>query len=207
MKTLSTNAKRIIIIEDEALIAAEIKSTLQLLGYVIVGHSMNGDKALDLFATTACDLILLDINIRGTLNGIDLAKIIREKYDVPFVFLTSFSDRTTLSQVKDLVPYGYIVKPFNENDLKVNIELALYKHASEKQARVFTKDIVEERLGLTLTVREFALLEAFKDGLTYKEAGAKLFISVNTVKTYQKRLFQLLGVSSKHELLERLKVG
>jgi len=201
---LKTNTKRIFIVEDEAIIAEEIKSTLELLGFAIAGHTMNGDKALDHFASTDADLILLDINIKGTLNGIDLAKIIREKYDIPFIFLTSFSDRDTLSQVKDLMPYGYIVKPFNEHDLKVNIELALHKYEQETQTQSFTKCSIEGKLGLTFTEREFSLLEAFKEGMTYKDAGKKLFISVNTVKTYQKRLFQLLNVNSKHELLERL---
>jgi len=90
---------KIFIVEDEALIAAEIKSTLQLLGHQVVGHAMNGDKALDQLAKQEAELILLDINIKGTRNGIDLAHIIRDRYKVPFVFLTSFSDRLTLQKV------------------------------------------------------------------------------------------------------------
>lgn len=197
--------KKIIIIEDEALIAAEIKSTLGLLGHTVVGHAMNGDKALDLFAKEEADLILLDINIKGTLSGIDLAKVLRAKYSVPFVFLTSFSDKMTLDQVKQTSPYGYIVKPFNEHDLKVNIELALYKYEEEQQSVLFSKNHIEQKVGISLTEREYAVLLAFKDGLTYKEAGSKLFISVNTVKTYQKRLFQMFSVNSKHSLLEAIR--
>jgi len=196
---------RILIIEDEAIIAAEIKSTLSLLGHKVVGHAMNGDKALDLFASTEADLVLLDISIKGTLTGIDLAKIINEKYKIPFIYLTSYSDKVTLDKVKDTLPYGYIVKPFNENDLKVNIELALFKHNTEKKYKAFSKLGIETKLGVTLTEREYKLLEAFKEGLTYKEAGEKLFISVNTVKTYQKRLFQLFQVGSKYELIEKLR--
>lgn len=202
---MKDNPTKIIIIEDEALIAAELKSTLGLLGHKVVGHSMNGDKALDLFAQVEADLILLDINIKGTLSGIDLAKIIRKKYNVPFVYLTSFSDKTTLDLVKDTLPYGYIVKPFSENDLKVNIELALFKHSMENAKISYTKDSIEKKLFVTLTDKEYDILIGFKDGLTYKEVGEKLFISVNTVKTYQKRLFQLLSVSSKYELLERVR--
>jgi len=198
-------SSRIIVIEDEAIIAAEIKSTVKLLGHQVVGHAMNGDKALDLFSSTPADLILLDINIKGTLTGIDLAKVVREKYQVPFIFLTSFSDKLTLDRVKNTMPYGYIVKPFNENDLKVNIELALHKHNAELREEEWSKAFLEEKLCVKLTEREYAILQAFREGLTYKEAGEKLFISVNTVKTYQKRLFQVLGVSSKFELLERLR--
>lgn len=174
--------RRIIIIEDEAIIAVEIKSTLRLLGHQVVGHAINGDKALDLFASASADLILLDISIRGTLSSIDLAKIIREKYEVLFVFLTSFSDKGTLDEVKDTMPYGYIVKPFTEKDLKVNIGLALYKHYAEVREQRGSKLFLEEKQSVKLTEREYALLQAFREGLTYKEAGEKLFISVNTVK-------------------------
>ncbi len=195
---------KVIIVEDEALIAAEIKSTLKILGYEVVGHSMNGDKALDLFAKEKADLILLDINIKGTLDGIDLAKIIRKKYNVPFIFLTSFSDKMTLGKVKDTMPYGYIVKPFNENDLKVNIELALFKHQSEEGKNNLSKNHIENVFEITLTDREYSVLMGFKNGLTYKQIGEKHFISTNTVKTYQKRIFSLFKVSSKFELVQKL---
>ena len=196
--------KRIVIVEDEALIAAEIKSFLKILDYDVAGHAMNGDKALDLFAKVEADLFLLDISIKGTLSGIDLAKIVREKYKLPFVFLTSFSDRLTLEKVKDTMPYGYILKPFNEHDLKVNIELALHKFDSENEKNQFSKAYVNKKNCIDLTEREFEILEAFKNGMTYKETAANLFISINTVKTYQKRLYQLFGVRSKYELLKKI---
>lgn len=196
------NQKRIIIVEDEALIAVEIESTLEMLGFKVVGHSMNGDEALDLFRSTPADLILLDINIRGSLNGIDLAKIIREKYNVPFVFLTSHSDRNTLEEAKKQMPYGYILKPFNENDLKVNIEMALYKFEAEIQKTSLSKSFIEQNHHIELTEREFSVLKAFTEGKTYNEMADLLNISINTVKTYQKRLFSIFDVSSRHELVE-----
>ena len=197
-------AKRIIIIEDEALIAAEIESTLQILGYVVVAHEMNGDKALDTLANTPADLILLDINIKGTLSGIDLAKVIRQKYRTPFVFLTSFSDNATLNEVKETLPYGYIVKPFNEHDLRSAIELALYKFETELHSSTFSKAHIENTYNITLTNREFEILSGFREGKTYKEVGNQLYISINTVKSYQKRIFKLLGVASKVELIRKL---
>ncbi len=196
--------KRIIIIEDEALIAIEIQSTLEMLGFKVVGHSMNGDEALDLFRSTAADLVLLDINIKGSKNGIDLAHILNESYNIPFVFLTSHSDPTTLEEAKKVMPYGYIVKPFNENDLKVNIELALYKYESEKQDNGLEKTSIERSCAVDLTDREYSVLMAFYKGKTYKEAAEELFISINTIKTYQKRLFQIFEVSSRYELLHKL---
>jgi len=163
-------SKRILIVEDEAIIAQNIKSSLEIIGYQVVGHAMNGDKALDLFAHNEADLILLDISIKGSLSGIDLAKVIRKKYNIPFIYITSYSDKVTLDLVKETNPYGYIVKPFNDNDLKVNIELALHKHKQEQSFQTFSKESIEKRLNLSLTDREFSLLIAFKNGLTYKEA-------------------------------------
>lgn len=195
---------KIIIVEDEAIIAEDIKSTLKLLGYKVVGHAYNGDKALDLFANHPADLVLLDISIKGTLSGIDLAKVLNEKYQIPFIFLTSFSDKATLERVIETSPYGYILKPFNENDLKVNIELAMHKYYASNIEHIWSKEFVEHKNNIELSDREYSILTCFKDGLTYKETGEKLFISVNTVKTYQKKLFQKFDVKNKFELINKM---
>lgn len=195
---------KIIIVEDEAIIAEDIKSTLKLLGYKVVGHAYNGDKALDLFANHPADLVLLDISIKGTLSGIDLAKVLNEKYQIPFIFLTSFSDKATLERVIETSPYGYILKPFNENDLKVNIELAMHKYYASNIEHIWSKEFVEHKNNIELSDREYSILTCFKEGLTYKETGEKLFISVNTVKTYQKKLFQKFGVKNKFELINKM---
>lgn len=96
--------KHVLIIEDEALIAEEISSTLILLDYSVAGIIMNGDRALDAIAHLQPDLILLDIHIKGSLTGIDLAHIIRKKYALPFLFLTAFSDKDTLEKAKKRCP-------------------------------------------------------------------------------------------------------
>lgn len=190
---------RIIIVEDEVIIAAEIESILAAEGYKVVGKSRNGDKALDLFANGNPDLALLDITIKGSLNGIDLAKIIRDKYDFPYVFLTSHSDVQTLNQVKETLPYGYILKPFTKNDLRTAIELALFKYQSEKTGLFPAKDQLEAQLDVQLTSREYELYQHLFEGKTYKEMAEANFISVNTVKYYLKSLFEKLQVSSRHQ--------
>lgn len=195
---------KILIVEDEVLIAEEIKYSLTSLGYSVVGHAMNGDKALDLFARQDADLVLLDINIKGSRNGIDLGGVLREKYDIPFVYLTSFSDENTLNQAMATMPYGYIVKPFNENDLKVNIQLAMNKHQREQQKQENSKEYLENKFGKEITSREYSVLKCFMAGNTYKEVAAHLDISINTVKSYQKRLYELFEVESKAELVRKL---
>jgi DNA-binding NarL/FixJ family response regulator len=193
-----------LIVEDEAIIAIEIASTLKLLGYQVCGSVMNSDKALDAIKNTAPDLALLDINIKGSMNGIDIARIIRKKYHLPFVFLTSYSDTETLKEVQDTMPYGYIVKPFTESDLRCNIELALYKFKEENSALIPTFTELNSKLRQTLRQREYDVAILLYEGLTYKEIGSRLNLSVNTIKSYQKNLFTKLEVSSRSEAVRKL---
>ncbi|MGF1556782.1 response regulator transcription factor [Paucihalobacter sp.] len=195
---------KILIVEDEGLIAEDIKTNLERLGHTVVGIVMNGDRALDAIANPDIDLVLLDINIKGSLDGIDLATLIKEKYRIPFIYLTASSDDYTLEKAKATLPYGYIVKPFNEFDLKVNIDVALHKHNSETQKSTLSRSFVSEHFNICLSDREFDLLKAFVTGLSYKEAADSLHISVNTVKSYQKRIYQLFQVNSKVELIKKL---
>ena len=198
-------APSILIVEDESLIAVEIERTLLKLGYRVAGKVRDGDKALDMLATRQPDLALLDIDIRGSRNGIDLARLIREKYDFPFVFLTAFSDRDTLAELKDTMPYGYIVKPFNRGELLTTIELALHKYAAERDAGFPPLDALNARLPEALTEREYEVVRLLDEGLSYRRIGEELFVSVNTVKYFQKNIFAKLGVGSRLEALRMLR--
>jgi len=195
--------KRIIIIEDEAIIAISIKEALEHQGYEVVGTAMSGEKALTVFYTTPADLVLLDIAIKGTMDGIELAKVIRDKYKMPFIFLTSFSDAKTLAKVKETMPYGYIVKPFTESNLKSNIELALHKFEMENQDEISVITI-QKKFNVQLSKREVQVLKGLHEGLSYADIAEQLFISINTVKTHQKKLYALLGVNSKQALSKLL---
>lgn len=198
---MTTKAPSILIVEDEALVATEIEMILRRLGYRIAGNTRNGDQALDLLANRKPDLALLDIHIKGTRNGIDLAKHIREKHHIPFVFLTAFSDRATLSEVGKTMPYGYVVKPFNERDLLSSIELALHKHSSEQSDGFPGQEQLNAQLTTPLTQREYEVLRQLDRGLTYQQVSDELNVSINTVKTYQKAIFSKMGASSRLECL------
>lgn len=198
------NGIRILIIEDEALIADEIQSSLELLGYVVVGRVMNGDRALDTIAHTRPDLILLDIHIRGSRDGIALAQVIRDTYRLPFLFLTAYADQATWERAKRTTPYGYILKPFNEGTLRVNLEMALFKYRSENREGTLDRRSVESTYKTSLSDREYSVLEAFVKGLSYKKTADKCCISVNTVKSHQKKLYQIFEVSSKADLVQKL---
>ena len=119
---------RILIVEDEVVIAMEIESQLEQLGFLVAGHAVRGEGAIDLAAQTRPDLILMDIRLRGEMDGITAAETIFRRYRIPIVFLTAHSDPSTLERAMNLQPYGYLLKPFRKNDLYTSIEIALYKH-------------------------------------------------------------------------------
>ena len=116
----------ILIVEDELLIAAEIERTLVRLGHTPLEPVDNSDEALRVLATQPVELVLMDINIAGDCDGIAAALLIRRQFAIPVVFLTARSDSATLNRAKLAQPYGYLVKPFTDDSLRVQVELALY---------------------------------------------------------------------------------
>ena len=196
--------ERIFILEDEALIAEEIASTLEMLGYQVVGRARSADAALDKLKSLEPDLALLDINVKGIMTGIDVAKIIKDKYKFPYIYLTSYSDSATLEQVKPTMPYGYIVKPFTDKDLKSTIEIALFNYTQDQKDVFPNQEQLNKELVSKLSSREYEIYKLLFEGLTYQEVADKLFISINTVKSYQKTLFSKLGVKSRAEAVRQV---
>lgn len=136
---------KILIVEDELIIAEDVSNMLTKMGYEIVGNAMDYEEALSILASVTPDLILLDVNLHGKKDGIDLANIINEKYKIPFVYTTSYSDAATLERAKATNPINYLVKPFKEGQLFTAIELALHKlsenvHSDEHKDALVIKD-------------------------------------------------------------------
>ncbi len=127
--------KRIYIVEDEPLIADSIAHALEKEGYEVCGIADNAKEALYDIDELQPDLILLDINLIGSITGIELAEKINTKFKIPFIFLTSLSDENTINQVKKTNPSGFISKPFNETGLRSNIEIALFKFNQKKEEK------------------------------------------------------------------------
>lgn len=130
---------RILVVEDEALVAMEIEERLIKFGYDVVGTIPRGEDAVDGVQSLRPDLVLMDIKLAGEMDGIRAAEYIRRRYDLPVVYLTAHSDKTTLTKALDSVPLGYVVKPFTGIELHTTIETALKKHQSEKQSREMTE--------------------------------------------------------------------
>lgn len=123
----------VLVVEDEALTARTLQRALKRLGYHVPQLAGSAGEALRAMATVAPDLVLMDINLKGDLDGIATAATIRRRWDVPVVFLTSHSDDATLARAKDTGPHGYLIKPFNDRDLRITIEVALRKHQLEAE--------------------------------------------------------------------------
>jgi DNA-binding LytR/AlgR family response regulator len=116
---------KILIVEDELIIAEDVKSMLTKMGYEIVGNAMDYDEAISILEESTPDLVLLDINLNGKKDGIDLANTINVKYKTPFIYTTSYSDSVTLERAKQTKPINYLVKPFKKEQLFTAIEFAL----------------------------------------------------------------------------------
>ena len=125
----------ILIVEDEAVVAADLAGKLERAGYRSVGIAADGIDAVETAKAMAPDLVLMDIRLSGTIDGIDTAAKIRAFRNVPIVYLTAHSDADTLRRAATTEPFGYILKPFEERDLTTQIEIALYKHQAERRLR------------------------------------------------------------------------
>ena len=128
-------APRIMVVEDENIVNADIQSTLKTLGYEIAASAISGEQALEKVAEAKPDLILMDIMLRGDMDGVESAEQIRHQFNIPIVFLTAYSDDATLERAKITEPFGYVIKPFEERELHTNIEIALHKHKTEMELR------------------------------------------------------------------------
>jgi len=130
-----TLSATVLIVEDERIIAKGIEKQLKGLGYEVAGSAGTGADAIRLAADLRPDLILMDVNLGGEPDGVGAAEVIRGARDVPVIFLTAHSDGETLERAKRVGPFGYVLKPFEDTELKVAIELALYKHQTDRRVR------------------------------------------------------------------------
>lgn len=195
---------RVLIVEDEPLIAEDISDFLGDINYQPAGIAYDSETALDMLINRHPDIVLLDITIEGSLNGIDIAHIIRKKYNIPFIYLTSHSDKNTLDKAKMTLPYGYIVKPFNEKDLLSSLEMALFRHANENNSTLPTLDSINARLTTSLTDKEYECLSQIFEGATNKQMAERQFVSVNTIKTHLKNLFIKLEVPNRTTAVQKV---
>ncbi|HIK08963.1 MAG TPA: response regulator [Oscillatoriaceae cyanobacterium M33_DOE_052] len=127
------NLKRILVVEDEIIVAEDIAFRLRRLGYTVSGIVFQGEDAIQHCQANHPDLVLMDIVLKGTVDGIEAAQTIRDTLKIPIVFLTAYADDKTLKKAVVTEPFGYILKPFKEKDLHTTIEIALHRHQVESK--------------------------------------------------------------------------
>lgn len=136
---------KILVVDDETIVALDIRNTLQKYGYKVVGIAGNSSEALKIVKSEKPNLILMDIMLKGQKDGIETSEEINKIADIPIIFLTAYSDDNTLERAKLVEPYGYLIKPFDNRELFTTIEMSLYKHSMEVNIRES-----EENLAITL---------------------------------------------------------
>ena len=129
------NKTSILVVEDESIVALDLKNGLRSLGYSVPALASSGEEAIQEAAETRPDLVLMDIQLRGDMDGIEAAGEIRARFDIPVLYLTAFADDDIVRRARSTEPYGYLIKPFEERQLHTSIEMALHKHRMEKALR------------------------------------------------------------------------
>lgn len=173
---------KIIVVEDESIVAEDIRRKLKNLGYEVPALANSGVEAVAAAERLKPDLVLMDISLRGELDGISAAAQLRSRFDTAIVFLTAHADTQTFEKAKSTVPYGYIIKPFDDRMLEITVEMALYKQSTERKLRENQElfrarltEIVEERTlelknAINLLTREVAARKAAEEILKENES-------------------------------------
>lgn len=133
---------KIVVVEDEVIIADHLCETLEILGYKTFEPAISYTEGKELIDEVKPDIVILDIQLSGKKDGIDLAHYVRENHDIPFIFLTSFADSATLERAKQVNPPAYLIKPFNKEELYTSIEIALFNYQKTRKLEVKRKDFV-----------------------------------------------------------------
>lgn len=180
----------ILIVEDEEMIAESIKSRLEMLGYQVPEMLSSGEKVIESVRASQPDLVLMDIRLRGRMDGIAVAKELRNHYDFPIIYLTAYCDDDTLERAKATEPEGFIVKPFSYADLRASIEIALYKHKLKNEKKVRTSGMMESLIhvkdAVVITDREgkILLLNPMAEEMIGDSEGAMKGMDVGEVLTF-----------------------
>jgi len=144
--------KQILVVEDESIVAEHIRRSLQNMGYSVPSVASSGQEAIKEVEDKSPDMVLMDIVLKGEMDGIETAMQIRSRFNIPVVYLSAYSDEKILERAKITEPFGYVIKPFNERDLHINIEIALYKHMMETKLKESEKRLLEKNQWLVAVI-------------------------------------------------------
>ena len=206
----------ILIVEDERIVAGDVRARLRRLGYTVLDAASTGDEAVHMAETLRPDLILMDIRLEGPVDGIQAAEMIRTRMGIPVVYLSAYADRQTVERAKVTEPFGYLLKPFEDSELHSTIEVALYKQKSEAQRRALEAQLLQAQkmesigtlvVGLAHNLNNIlAIIMGYSSRLERTvDDPAKINQSVTAINQAVRRgaalIQQLIGVTTKANLL------
>ncbi|MDM8552433.1 diguanylate cyclase [Desulfobacterales bacterium HSG2] len=194
---------KILIVEDEFIVANDIRNSLHAMGYVVTGIAASGEKAIRKAESEKPDLVLMDIMLRGEMNGIEAAKHIHSQFNLPVVFLTAYADPRIIEQAKAAKPFGYLIKSYEDRQLRVTIEIALDKFRVQEEIR---------HLALHDSLTDLPNRKLLYDRLTharfrayrYQQIVALLYIDLDEFGAVNKKFDQEAGDSILKEVASRL---
>lgn len=198
---------RVLIVEDEPITADDIADCLKGDDYQVSGIAYDYEDAMYELQNNCPDIVLLDIHLNHQADGIRIAEYINKHLAIPFVFLTAYSDKSTLEKVKQTGPMGYIVKPFVNANIIATLEIALYNFYQLNKTKKNQLDLIglNKKLPNPLSEREFEVLMCIYDGKTNQQITEVLFISINTVKTHINNLYLKLDVTSRSQAMAKMR--
>ncbi|MGB8309055.1 MAG: response regulator [Methanoregula sp.] len=183
--------KKVLIVEDEGVVALSLQSILTKMGYTVVGNAITGDEAIALARDHHPDVILMDIHIKGSLDGIQTTEKINEFSDVPVIYLTAYADDETVSRAIKTRSHSYLVKPVNQRELYSNIEFAIYKRRLRDRAGTS-----QENLELFLTnIKEAGFIINLKNRIVFSNSAAEVLTGYKAEEMKEMNFFDLMNLA------------
>lgn len=198
---------KILIVEDEPLIAEGISLHLKNSAFHVTGIAYDAEEAFAFLKNNTPQLAILDVNLESDKDGIEIGEYIQTHCPMPFIYLTSYSDKQIMDRAKATSPSGFIVKPFNKNTLLATLEIAVSNFSQQSKQHVpgLSMARINNKISLALSDREFEITQLLYDGKNNQEICDKLFIAMNTVKRHITNIYFKLDVKSRTEAITFLR--
>ncbi|HOF85673.1 MAG TPA: EAL domain-containing protein [Treponemataceae bacterium] len=185
--------ERVYIVEDERVVAIDLKRRLERLGYSVCGSASNGQDALSEIARLRPDIILMDVLLRGDLDGIEVALTVKKELDIPVIFLSAYTDHTTIERAKEATPVGFILKPFKERELATMLEMALFKSVADLKVRE-----KEQLFAAILNSTTDAILVVGKNGnIVFMNPEAEQLLEISDTEARHLQAYDLFTLANK----------
>lgn len=185
---------KILIVEDQSIVAMDIQNRLKGLNYIVTGTASSGAGAVKKAEETSPDLVLMDIMLKGDMDGVQAAEEIRYRFGIPVVYLTAYADSNTLQRARVTEPFGYLLKPFQERELHSTIEMALYRHKMEEEIKKR-----EAWFYTTLRAIDEGIITTDKKGyITFINPKAEKITGLHSRNCIKEKIINVLNIENKN---------